>query len=78
MQVNLNVMSIFEDKIKATDIPFVSHIGIKDKNNEFLLDFKEDVLNHIKIIHASAQFTLAETQSLSNRSTIWNPYFDLK
>ena len=27
------------------------------------MEFKEDVLNHIKTIHASAQFTLAETQS---------------
>ncbi len=27
------------------------------------LDFKDDVLNHVKTIHASAQFTLAETQS---------------
>jgi acyl-coenzyme A thioesterase PaaI-like protein len=56
-------MSTLEDNIKATDIPFVSHIGIKDENNELSLDFKEDVLNYIKTIHASAQFTLAETQS---------------
>ena len=49
--------------MKAIDIPFVSHIGIKDENNELSLDFKENVLNHIKTIHASAQFTLAETQS---------------
>jgi acyl-coenzyme A thioesterase PaaI-like protein len=27
------------------------------------LDFNKNVLNHIKTIHASAQFTLAETQS---------------
>ena len=27
------------------------------------MDFKDNVLNHIKTIHASAQFTLAETQS---------------
>ena len=52
-----------ENNIKATDIPFVNHIGIKDENNELSLDFKENVLNHIKTIHASAQFTLAETQS---------------
>lgn len=52
-----------EDNIKATDIPFVSHIGIKDEHNVLSLDFKDDVLNHIKTIHASAQFTLAETQS---------------
>jgi len=52
-----------EDNIKATDIPFVSHIAIKDEHDELSLDFKDDVLNHIKTIHASAQFTLAETQS---------------
>ncbi len=49
--------------MKATDIPFVKHIGIKEENNELSLEFKEDILNHIKTIHASAQFTLAETQS---------------
>ncbi len=49
--------------MKATDIPFVKHIGIEEQNNELSLDFKNDVLNHIKTIHASAQFTLAETQS---------------
>ena len=49
--------------MKATDIPFVKHIGIKENENELSLDFKNDVLNHIQTIHASAQFTLAETQS---------------
>ncbi|WP_292658350.1 YiiD C-terminal domain-containing protein [Nitratifractor sp.] len=49
--------------MKATDIPFVRHIGIEEENSELSLDFKNDVLNHIKTIHASAQFTLAETQS---------------
>ena len=49
--------------MNATDIPFVSHIGIKEQDNELSLDFKKDVLNHVKTIHASAQFTLAETQS---------------
>ena len=49
--------------MKATDIPFVKHIGIAEQNNEVTLDFNENILNHIKTIHASAQFTLAETQS---------------
>ena len=49
--------------MKATEIPFVKHIGIEEEKSELSLDFKEDVLNHIKTIHASAQFTLAETQS---------------
>ncbi|QSZ41769.1 DUF4442 domain-containing protein [Sulfurimonas aquatica] len=50
-------------QMKATDIPFVNHIGIKDENDELSLEYKDNVLNHIKTIHASAQFTLAETQS---------------
>jgi len=49
--------------LKAIDIPFVRHIGIEEKSNELSLDFNENVLNHINTIHASAQFTLAETQS---------------
>ncbi len=49
--------------MKATDIPFVKHIGIEEENTALSLEFKEDILNHIKTIHASAQFTLAETQS---------------
>ncbi len=49
--------------MKATDIPFVKHIGIEEENNGLSLNFKNDVMNHIKTIHASAQFTLAETQS---------------
>ena len=56
-------MSTQENIIKATEIPFVNHIGITEENNELTLDFKDNVLNHIKTIHASAQFTLAETQS---------------
>ena len=49
--------------MKAEEIPFVKHIGIKEEDSELSLDFKSDVLNHVKTIHASAQFTLAETQS---------------
>ena len=49
--------------MKATDIPFIRHIGIEEQNSELSLDFKNDVLNHIETIHASAQFALAETQS---------------
>lgn len=59
----MNVMSIQENNIKATEIPFVKHIGITDEKENLRLDFKDNVLNHIKTIHASAQFTLAETQS---------------
>jgi len=49
--------------MKARDIPFVKHIGIQELEDELSLDFNENVLNHINTIHASAQFTLAETQS---------------
>ncbi len=49
--------------MEAIDIPFAKHIGIEEQNNELSLNFKEDVLNHIRTIHASAQFTLAETKS---------------
>ena len=44
------------------EIPFVKHVGIK-KDNGLTLDAKEELQNHIKTIHASAQFTLAETAS---------------
>ncbi len=49
--------------MKARDIPFVKYIGIEEKESGVSLNFNENILNHIKTIHASAQFTLAETQS---------------
>jgi len=50
--------------LKATDIPFVRHIGIEEaKDSTLSLDVNDKVLNHIQTIHASAQFALAETQS---------------
>ncbi len=49
--------------MKASDIPFVNSVGIQEDSLSLSLDFKNDVLNHIKTIHASAQFTLAETKS---------------
>ena len=49
--------------MKATDIEFVKLVGIKQSQNSVSLAYKKDVLNHIESIHASAQFTLAETQS---------------
>ena len=49
--------------MQVTGIPFVKLVGIKDKNSTLFLDFKDDIKNHIETIHASAQFTLAETQS---------------
>lgn len=52
-----------EGFIKATDIPFVKHIGIKEIDEQLSLDLKKSVCNHVETIHAAAQFTLAETES---------------
>ena len=49
--------------MRATDIEFVKLVGIKQSENDVSLAYKKDILNHIESIHASAQFTLAETQS---------------
>ena len=49
--------------MKATDIEFVKLVGIEQSEDSVSLAFKKNVLNHIESIHASAQFTLAETQS---------------
>ena len=49
--------------MKATDIEFVKLVGIEQSGNSVSLAYKKDVQNHINTIHASAQFTLAETQS---------------
>ena len=48
--------------MKVIDVPFANFIGIKEEEN-LSLDFKDEVKNHVKTIHASAQFTLAETKS---------------
>ena len=50
--------------MEVTHIPFAKHIGIKYKDEGTLkLEPTKVVQNHIQSIHASAQFTLAETQS---------------
>ena len=49
--------------MKATDIEFVKLVGIEQSGDSVSLAYKKDVQNHIETIHASAQFTLAETQS---------------
>jgi len=49
--------------MKVTNIPFVNHIRIENLDNTLSLNFENHLLNHINTIHASAQFTLAETQS---------------
>ena len=46
------------------NIPFIEKIGIEAKDNGSLyLPYNYKLLNHLGTIHASAQFTLAETQS---------------
>ena len=52
-----------EGFIKATDIPFVKFIGMKEKDEKLSLNLKKTVCNHVETIHAAAQFTLAETES---------------
>ena len=48
----------------VTHIPFAKHTGIEYQDRSTLkLDPVDAVQNHIQSIHASAQFTLAETQS---------------
>jgi len=48
----------------VTQIPFAKHIGIEKKEEGTLkLESTKFVQNHMQTIHASAQFTLAETQS---------------
>ena len=48
--------------MNVLEIPFVKHVGIK-KDGELKLNMKGELINHIQTIHASAQFTLAETAS---------------
>ena len=50
--------------MNVIEIPFVKKVGItKTTNNELKLAFCEDNHNHLETMHASAQFTLAETAS---------------
>lgn len=49
--------------MKVTDIPFVQHIGIEQDKSELSLGCNGNVMNHLRTIHAGAQFALAETQS---------------
>ena len=49
--------------MNAEEIAFVKLVGIKQNKDNVSLEYKNDVQNHIQTIHASAPFTLAETQS---------------
>jgi len=46
-----------------TDIPFVSHIGIRSEKDRLLLELKPDLSNHLDTLHAGAIYTLAESES---------------
>jgi len=47
----------------VADIPFASFIGVNSCEEGLSLDYNDHLQNHVKTIHASAQFTLAETKS---------------
>lgn len=48
----------------VTEIPFVKKTGItQSSTGELELSFNESTHNHLQTMHASAQFTLAETAS---------------
>jgi acyl-coenzyme A thioesterase PaaI-like protein len=49
--------------MEVTEIPFVKQIGITEEESQLTLAPALEVTNHIGTIHASAQFTLAETVS---------------
>ena len=50
--------------MNVAKIPFVEKVGVKRNTQGYLeLSYDEGVLNHLQTIHASAQFTLAETAS---------------
>ena len=49
--------------MNVLEIPFVKKVGISKNNNNLELAFTTDTHNHLETIHASAQFTLAETAS---------------
>lgn len=48
----------------VTKIPFVQTVGIvKNSQGGLILPFKKAIYNHLNTMHASAQFTLAESAS---------------
>jgi len=50
--------------MNVIEIPFVKKTGItKNEKGELELPFTTDTHNHLETMHASAQFTLAETAS---------------
>jgi len=50
--------------MNATKIPFIEKVGvIRNSAGALELPFNKSIHNHLKTVHASAQFTLAETAS---------------
>lgn len=50
--------------MNVIEIPFVKKVGItQSEKGELELSFTDETHNHLQTIHASAQFTLAETAS---------------
>jgi len=50
--------------MEVINIPFVKKVGIqKAQNGKLELKVSNDIYNHLETIHASAQFTLAETST---------------
>ena len=49
--------------MRVTEIPFVKHLAIEQEGSQLFLSPNVELENHIGTIHASAQFSLAETQS---------------
>ena len=49
--------------MRVAEIPFVELVGIKENEHGLWLDMDASLLNHIGTLHASAQFTLAESES---------------
>ncbi len=56
----------------VTEIPFVEKVGVvRSVDGGLELPFNETIQNHLQTIHASAQFTLAETASGELLQTIF-------
>lgn len=50
--------------MEITKIPFIEKVGINKNQQDYLkLELNDSVTNHMRTIHASALFTLAEAAS---------------
>ena len=58
--------------MNVIEIPFVKKVGItQSANGELELPFSDETHNHLATMHASAQFTLAETASGEYLQTVF-------